>query len=151
MRKVPKVEPSTAQGPQEVLDRRVPKSRLALVALCLYWPTIFLISHIPKRYVPKNVEISGTIVHLGAYFILTLLIFLNAGLLCSTSLRSKKTWFLAGVIAVYAAVDELLQLFVPGRYGSLTDWTIDVAACLFCIVLLAILAGVRQYRSADSD
>ena len=152
MSKVPKVEPSTTQGLQEVPGRRVQKSRLALAALCLYWPAIFLISHIPKSHVPKNVQISGITVHLGAYFLLTLLVFLNAGLLRSTSLRSKKTWLLAGLIAVYAALDELLQCFVEGRDGSLNDWTIDMAACLFCIVLLAIVASTRQYhRSTDSD
>ena len=140
MSKVSKAEPSPSRKSQKGLARRVHKSRLALVALYLYWPAIFIISHIPKRFVPPDVEVSGKILHIAAYFVLTLLVFLNAGLICSTSLRLKKTWLLVGLIAAYAAVDELLQLYIEGRHGSPVDWTTDMVACLFCVGLLVMLA-----------
>jgi len=140
MSKEPKAKLSPSQKPQKGLARRVHKSRLALIALCLYWPTIFIISHIPKRFVPPDVEVSGKVLHIAAYFVLTLLVFLNAGLICSTSLRLKKTWLLVGLIAAYAAVDELLQLYIEGRHGSPVDWTTDMVACLFCVGLLVMLA-----------
>jgi VanZ family protein len=37
----------------------------------------------------------------------------------------------------YGAYDEWFQLGVPGRYGSLTDWVLD---------LLGALAGILLYR-----
>ena len=117
-----------------------------MVALCVYWPTIFIISHIPKDHVPKNVPVSGRAVHLVAYFVLTLLVFLNAGLFRSFSLRSMKIYLLVGAIAVYAAVDEWLQIYVQGRHGSPVDWSINVAACICCVVLLALLARRRSVR-----
>ncbi|NIA06305.1 MAG: hypothetical protein GWP14_01480 [Actinobacteria bacterium] len=122
------------------------RSRLALVGLCVYWPTIFIISHIPKDYVPKNVTVSGVGVHLGAYFVLTLLVFLNAGLGHNTHLRSKKTWLLVGAIAAYAALDEFVQSFIQGRSGNIIDWTVDMSACLLCVGLLRLLTGIRQGR-----
>ncbi len=116
--------------------RQSGKSRLALVILCVYWVGIFIASHIPKPYVPKGCDVSGIMLHAGAYFVLTLLVFVNAGLFRRVYLTSKKTWLLVGVIAAYAGLDEFLQNFIQGRDGSAIDWVIDVAACLFCVGLL---------------
>ena len=76
--------------------------------------------------------------HLGAYFALTLLVFVNAELILRTSLRSKKTWLMIGVVVAYGAIDEFLQLFIPGRHGSLLDWAVDVAACFLCVAVLLL-------------
>ena len=127
-------------------SQRVWKSKLALVGLCVYWPAIFVISHIPKEHVPKNVPFSGRALHLVAYFVLALLVFANAGLGRNIHLRSKKTWLLVGVIAVYAALDEFIQLFIQGRYGSGIDWAVDLFACLLCVLVLRLLAGIRRRR-----
>ncbi|GAH42266.1 unnamed protein product [marine sediment metagenome] len=76
--------------------------------------------------------------HVGAYFVLALLVFVNAGLFRRVYLTSKKTWLLVGVIAAYAGLDEFLQVFVPGRRGSPLDWAVDVVACLLCVGLLRL-------------
>jgi len=48
---------------------------------------------------------------------------------------------LVWVIAVlYAASDEVHQLFVPGRHGSLVDVAIDSAGALLAVILLRKLA-----------
>ena len=128
------------------MDQREPRSvgqtgrsRLALVVLSVYWVGIFIASHIPESRVPKGWEVSGAYMHVGAYFVLALLVFVNAGLFRRVYLTSKKTWLLVGVIAAYAGLDEFLQNFVPGRHGSAVDWTIDMAGCLFCVGLLWVL------------
>lgn len=113
--------------------------RLALIVLIIYWVGIFIVSHIPKLHVPKDVPVSGALLHAAAYFVLTLLLFANAGLLRRASLRAKKTWLLVGLIGAYAGLDELLQNFVQGRDGSIVDWAVDMASCLFCVGLLWVL------------
>ena len=123
--------------------RQTGKSRLALVVLSIYWVGIFIASHIPKSHVPKGWEVSGARVHAGAYFVLALLVFVNAGLFRRVYLTSKKTWLLVGVIAAYAGLDEFLQVFAEGRDGSPVDWVIDVAACLFCVGLLWVVGLLR--------
>ena len=130
--------------------RQTGKSRLALVILCVYWVGIFIASHIPKPYVPKGWDVSGMRLHAGAYFVLALLVFVNAGLFRRVYLTSKKTWLLVGVIAAYAGLDEFLQVFAEGRNGSPVDWVIDVAACLFCVGLLWVVGLLRLLdRGAD--
>ncbi len=116
--------------------RQTGKSRLALVVLSIYWVSIFILSHIPRDYVPSGWTVSGKTHHLVAYFVLTLLVFINAGLIRKTSLRSKKTWLMIGVVIAYGALDEFLQTFIQGRHGSHLDWAVDVVGCLLCVGLL---------------
>ena len=139
------------------MDRREPrvvgqggKSRLGLVVLCVYWVGIFIASHIPKEHVPKGVDLSGVHRHIGAYFVLTLLVFANAGFFRQGGLGWKKTWLLVGLIGAYAGLDEFLQKFT-GRSGSVIDWAVDVGACLLCVGLLWVsgrlwLTGRRAGR-----
>lgn len=132
---------------KRVPSRKVGKSKLALVVLCVYWPAIFVASHIPKQMVPEGWSVSGLKVHVAAYSVLTLLVFAGAGLLWRTSLCSKKAWVLVGLISGYAAGDELLQLLSQGRSGNLADWAIDTATCLVCVLLLALLAKLINQRT----
>ena len=118
--------------------RQTGKSRLALVVLSIYWVGIFIASHIPRSHVPSGWKVSGKLHHLVAYFVLTVLVFINAGLIRRASLCSKKTWLMVSVIIAYAALDEFLQVFVPGRDGSPLDWAVDVVACLLCVGLLRL-------------
>ena len=62
--------------------------------------------------------------------------------------RAKPAWFVrAGTAAVlYGFLDEFLQSFVPGRYGSPIDWAVD------CGGILAVLAWTfRRARRRDLD
>ncbi len=114
------------------------KSRLALVVLSIYWVSIFILSHIPRDSVPPGWTVSGKLHHLVAYFVLTLLVFINAGLIGRASLRSKKTWRMIGVVTAYGALDEFLQTFIQGRDGNPLDWAVDVVGCLLCVGLLLL-------------
>lgn len=138
MSKTPKAE--------RIPGRGAGRSKLALAVLCVYWPVIFVVSHIPKKMVPAGWSVSGIGLHVLAYSVLTVLVFAAAGMVRQTSLRCGKTWALVGLISGYAAVDELLQLTSRGRNGRVIDWVVDTTACLVCVVLLALLAKVSDRR-----
>ena len=127
------------------------RSRLALLVLCIYWPGIFILSHIPKEHVPEDLEFSGLRLHLAAYLVLALLVFINAGMIRRISFRSRKLWLWVGVIAVYAAIDELLQECVEGRDGNIVDWAIDVLAVLACVGFLWLLDRLSSRPSSGRN
>ena len=63
---------------------------------------------------------------------------------------SVRTGFLAAAASVaYGFLDELLQSFVPNRYGSAFDWAVDTAGILTVVLMLA-RAGTRRDREPDS-
>jgi len=57
--------------------------------------------------------------------------------------RYRPAWlFRAGVLAaVYGALDEFLQTFVPNRSGSVRDWLVDCAGIMIALALTARRAG----------
>lgn len=66
-----------------------------------------------------------------------------AMLLCGVFLAvdDRKKWYIPWSIAtMYAATDEIHQLFVPGRDGNVIDVCIDSAGALVgCIIIVCIL------------
>jgi len=59
-------------------------------------------------------------------------------------LWSGRTALLAGsAAAAYAFLDEYLQSFVPNRFGSPYDWSVDLAGIMTAIALIA-RAGRRR-------
>ena len=61
---------------------------------------------------------------------------------CRRLKHPKLIAFLIGT--VYAASDELHQLFVPGRSGELTDTMLDGLGVLLGVLLLSILLNRRR-------
>lgn len=60
-------------------------------------------------------------------------------------LWSVRTGLQAGAAAAaYAFVDEYLQSFVPNRFGSPFDWSVDIAGIMTAIALIARAGRRRQ-------
>lgn len=63
---------------------------------------------------------------------------------------SKRAGLLAAAAAIaYGFLDELLQSFVPNRFGSPFDWAVDTAGIL-TVVALTAREGLRRDREPDS-
>ncbi len=123
-------------------------------ALILYWLALFVGTHVPLSV--GNVGGHGDkLVHWVSYAGLAFL----CGL--AVSLHRPLSWrawlLLAAALAAYAAVDELLQIPVPGRYGDPWDWVADLVGILpglaaACAVrpLLAKNPGPGEGRGNDT-
>ena len=74
--------------------------------------------------------------HFSIYMLLGVFSYATV-LLSAEKLRHK--WWLALIICVsYAAVDEIHQIFVPGRTAKITDVLIDAAGSIVGMLLLRI-------------
>ena len=77
--------------------------------------------------------------HFTLYAVLGVLSFLSV-----ISYRNLKYRFRllisAGICLLYAASDELHQIFVPGRSGEIRDICIDFCGSLLAITVLALLS-----------
>ncbi len=64
----------------------------------------------------------------------------------------RRNRYLAGLILfglVYAALDEVVQYFVPGRDSSVGDWLADACGYLLAASIMICCYGRRQ-RTSDS-
>lgn len=86
------------------------------------------------------IGVSDKIEHLLAYFVLSFLLFLTL-LFQKQSLFLKKYALLFTFIIVffYGVVDEVHQLFIPGRSCELFDFTADIIGGVLGILGIKIL------------
>lgn len=91
--------------------------------------------------------------HMTEYGVLSVLIFIWIGQWEMSLLRHGAT--AAGAAAVYAATDEIHQLFVPGRSGRFTDVCIDSAGAVLGVVvfvlivkLVVMIRGLKEKQEA---
>lgn len=93
--------------------------------LIIHWLTILILTSLPSDQVP-SVEIGDKVNHFLAFFVLGF--FLNLALKYQNKYPlPKKNILLYTVIiaAFYGLLDELHQLFVPGRSAEVLDWIAD--------------------------
>jgi len=104
---------------------------LILVATTI--PVSDLTNRLPLWWLDK-------LVHGGLYFVLG---WLSGAALAAAGRRSAGVWLLGLLgLAAFGALDELHQLWIPGRVTSLGDWSADVAGAT-----LGLFAGTFAWSS----
>lgn len=136
------------------------KTLLLLLATITWMGVIFFFSSQPGE---ESEAVSGFIVekliaifgsadsyiirkggHVIEYFILGMLTF---AFLKSAEVK-KHAFFAALVCMIYAATDELHQMFVPGRGPGVRDVILDTVASIFGIFFL--FAAIKGYKKIAS-
>ncbi len=111
------------------------KRLLASLPAAIYAGTIGYLSHLPSlaslAHLPWSDRLGHALLYTG--FGITLALALTAHL-PNRPFRTVALWtFLLG--ALYAASDELHQLFVPYRVADLADWIADVLGVLLSVLV----------------
>ena len=116
--------------------------RRAWVVVGLWVAIQLVITSLPGKDVPITANHPWDwFIHAGMYGMLGVLIVRAAAVAGGWSGR-RLVWLFVG-ISLYAAADEVHQLFIPGRNGSATDWVFDTVG-----VAAGILLGRWMMSSA---
>lgn len=118
------------------------RKNAALTALVLYWGLILTLTSLPQANMP-NVQTNDKVSHFLAYLGLAFLLY--AYLRLRRGFNSDKKKLIIIVIAtasLYGALDELHQLFVPGRSADVIDWIADTLGAIAGIILIT---GIEKY------
>jgi len=117
---------------------RRPKAIILLLAL--YWPVLFVLTHIPVPPVVRQANLSDKGLHFLVYAILTFLLWSVVRPYSKVDWRRATSWLvLAGVIA-YGFCDEGLQHFVPGRSADVRDLVANAAGAIVALTVLTIFS-----------
>jgi VanZ family protein len=128
----------------EYLEKR--KVMLVYFPLTLYWIVLFTATTLPGKDLP-DLGISDKIEHFSAFFILAVLINL-------TLIYQRKSYLLFryAIIATiiitlsYGAIDEIHQLFIPGRSADFRDWLADSSGVIMGVFFLNLLKNLLKFK-----
>jgi len=113
--------------------------KLAIVSLLIYWPTLFILAHIPVPQLVRSAGVSDKALHFLAYLILTFLLWFVFNPDRKARRRKAAFCWVAFVAATYGIVDELLQGYV-GRSCDVTDFGADLAGAFTGLIVLSLFS-----------
>lgn len=123
------------------------KRKLIYSLLLIYWLFILLLTSLPAGNMP-NVQINDKVIHFIAFMLLGFL--LRSALRIQGKVGFVKKYSFAvsiTIISIYALLDELHQMYIPGRSCDPKDWLADICgAFLGIIIVTAIRKFVHKYK-----
>jgi VanZ family protein len=109
-----------------------------IATLALYWPTLFVLGHIPVPHIVRRAHMSDKSLHFLAYMILTFLLWSAIRPREKVRWHKALVWCLLAAIAVYGVCDECLQYFVTDRSVDARDYLADLAGAAAALALLTV-------------
>ena len=112
---------------------------LRFYLLLIYWLVLYTLTSMPGYSLPQGIKISDKIEHLLAYALFGVLF--NLYFWEKITALAKKKYFTLTIIlgGIYAALDEVHQLFIPMRSGEILDWLADMVGILIALILINYL------------
>ncbi len=120
-----------------VMTRR---RKAVLLALALYWPTLFVLAHIPMPQVVRQADVSDKGLHFLMYGILTVLLWSVLRPDAKVDWRRPAAWLVLLAVLVYGLIDEGLQHFVAGRSADPRDLVADASGAVAAMIILSIFS-----------
>jgi len=116
------------------------KKKFLYIPLGLYWLLIFILTSIPGKSIPKVLGGVDKIKHLGAYFVLAFLLSFALKMQNGYPKISKNSIFFTLLItSLYGLLDEIHQIFIPGRHFDWWDLLADIVGSVLGILLVKII------------
>ena len=126
------------------------RRRFLYLPLGLYWLFIFILTSIPGNQIPKLFGVSDKIKHFGAYFVLAILLNFTLYVQNRFPLLSKKSFYFAFLFTLmYGIIDEVHQIFIPGRSFDWWDLVADVVGSLLGILFVKLVINENSNYIAN--
>ncbi|MFZ2322961.1 MAG: VanZ family protein [Ignavibacteriaceae bacterium] len=115
------------------------------IPLIIYWLILFVLTSLPSSSA-ITIGISDKIEHFGAYGLLSAVLYMNLFFQKKFELLKKyPATFSVLIASIYGMLDEVHQLFIPGRSAEFLDWSADFLGSLLAILIVkVILERLRQ-------
>jgi len=115
------------------------RNKRVLQILAIYWPALFISTHIPVPQFVRNAGMSDKTLHIMAYLVLIFLWWTTISPSQKVNWKKAKVWATLALMVWYGAMDEWLQHYV-GRGPSVYDFYADLAGTLGGLAILTVLS-----------
>lgn len=107
--------------------------------LFIYWIVLFILTSLPSG-MAITTDVSDKINHFGAYGLLSVFLYSTLYFQSKFSILKKYPALFTVVIAsVYGALDEIHQMYVPGRSAEFLDWIADFTGSIVAVLITRYL------------
>jgi hypothetical protein len=113
------------------------RRKVTIILLVLYWPTFFILAHIPVPGLVRKADVSDKSLHFLAYLILVFLLWFAVSGEKKVNWRRAGVWWILLIVIGYGVVDELLQSVV-GRNCDIRDMVANLAGTLVGLIIFSI-------------
>jgi VanZ family protein len=111
------------------------RQKIIIISLLIYWPTIFILAHIPIPNLVRKAEVSDKGLHFITYLLLVFLLWFAISPDSKVNWRRAAAWWILLVTVWYGVIDELLQGVVAGRSCDVMDFFADLAGVVTGLIL----------------
>jgi VanZ family protein len=122
------------------------KKYFVYLPLTLYWLLILTLTSLPGQDMP-DIKINDKIEHFIAFGGLGFLLHLSLRIQNRFSFIKKFPYLFAFIfVSLYGALDELHQLFIPGRSCDINDWIADSIGAIIGISVMFVLIFIVERK-----
>lgn len=113
------------------------KKKFLYIPLAFYWLVIFILTSLPGNSIPKLIlGFTDKAKHFGAYLVLSFLLSFALHFQKKYDILNKySAGFTFLIISIYGLLDEIHQIFIPGRYFEWLDFLADIIGGLIGIFI----------------
>ena len=118
------------------------RRKLSTIFLAVYWPAIFILTHIPVPQVVYKAHVSDKTLHFVTYMILACLMWFSLDPFKRVNWRKCRVWLMILVAAIYSAADELLQSVVE-RNADPMDFLANLIGVAIGVIIVSLFSFHR--------
>ena len=119
---------------------------MVYVPLIIYWLILITATSLPVERLP-SIGFNDKISHFIAYFSLSVLVNLTLIYQRKSRLLFEKAPIATIIICLfYGALDEVHQMFVPGRFAETLDWVADASGTIMAVLIVNFLINKFKYQ-----
>lgn len=126
------------------------KSKMTIISvsvLVIYWGFLAVMTSLPASNLP-SVELSDKLIHTGAFFVLGFLMVFTFSIQTRYRLLNERAgFFMLAAGLLYAAMDELHQMYIPGRSADILDFVADGIGLLLGLALFILFKVVLARKN----
>ena len=115
------------------------RHKYMLMALLVYWPGLFVLTHIPIPQLARKSGMSDKTMHVLAYLALVFVWWFSISPYKKVNWQKAKVWLTLGVMVWYGAFDEWLQGQMS-RSADVMDFYANLVGTIIGLVILSIFS-----------
>ncbi len=115
------------------------RHKYVLMTLLVYWPGLFILTHIPIPELARQSGMSDKTMHVLAYLALVFVWWFSISPYKKVNWQKAKVWMTLGVMVWYSAFDEWLQGCM-GRSADVRDFYANLVGTIIGLVILSIFS-----------